>query len=277
MSIFIRPTKTIEDYQAIEQLQVDIWGDSVGVAPTPLLLTIAKESGVVLLAFDDDTPIGFAFGFLALTDDRRLKMASHQVGVLPEYQGTGAGYRLKLAQRQAMLDQNIELITWTFDPLQGRNARLNLRKLGAVCNTYIPNLYGQMDDDLNQGLPTDRFRVDWWVATPHVAQRLAGQVVEPDRPSPECPLLNPSTTRANGLPAPPDSVDSPATGRCLVEVPPDINVLKEQAPDLALKWRLHTREIFKTAFAQGYTAVDLLRREACNYYLLQKDWKPAQW
>lgn len=272
MSITIRPTAKIEDYHAIEWLQSEIWG-TFGVTPTHILLTIAKEGGVVLLALDDDRPIGFAFGFLALTDDRRLKLASHQAGVLPGYQSRNIGYQLKLAQREATLAKNIDHITWTFDPLQGRNARLNLRKLGAVCNTYIPNLYGNMADDLNQGLPTDRFRVDWWLSSEHVINRLdKGEPLPEPSPS-DYTILNRAKLLSNALPAPPASFTPPAGELCLVEIPDDINILKEKAPELALQWRLQTREIFTNAFAAGYTAIDLIRTEARNYFLLQKDMK----
>ncbi len=275
VTISIRPTAAIEDYIAIEQLQAEIWGGPASeVTPAHLLLTIAKEGGVVLLALDNDRPIGFAFGFLALTDDRRLKLASHQAGVLPQYQSRGVGYQLKLAQRQAALAKNLNLITWTFDPLQGRNARLNLRKLGAVCRTYIPNLYGEMADALNQGLPSDRFRVDWWLDSGHVTSRLASQFDEPDDSLRAWPVLNPANMSVR-LPVPADTVTPPTTDFCLVEIPANINALKEATPELARQWRLQTRQIFTLAFETGYTAVDMLRREGRNYYLLQKNWNPA--
>jgi predicted GNAT superfamily acetyltransferase len=267
MAISIRPSATIKDYEMIEWLQAEIWG-SLGIAPVHLLLTIAKEGGVVLLAFDDERPIGFAYGFLGLTENNQLKLASHQAGVLPAYQDHGVGYKLKLAQREAALAQNIKLITWTFDPLQGRNAHFNLRKLGAVCKTYIQNLYGDMDDDLNRGLPSDRFRVDWQLTTDHVIRRLSQQFIEPDLAG--VPILNPAALSAQGLLSPADHFDLPTERYSLVEIPADLIRLKVEAPDLALIWRLQTRQIFETAFSLGYTATDLLRRAGRNYYLLQK-------
>ena len=278
MTISIRPAQTVAEFRALEWLQSQIWGP-VDVAPVHILLTIAKEGGVVLIAFDGEEPVGFAYGFIGLAGDkvdaqgRRIKLASHQAGVLPNYQDRGLGYELKLAQREATLARHIDHITWTFDPLQGRNARFNLRKLGAVCHTYLPNLYGEMTDELNQGLPSDRFRVDWWLTTEHVTDRLAGRFVEPYL-SPDCPVLNPAAVLESNLPVPPDTFDLPVGDLCLVEIPADLSTLKQEVPDLALKWRLQTRDIFESAFATGYTAVDLLRREGRNYYLLQKDWQP---
>jgi predicted GNAT superfamily acetyltransferase len=273
MTISIRPPTTMREYQTIERLQSEIWGSSAGVTPVHVLLTIAKEGSLVLIALDNEEPIGFAYGFLGFTEDNRVKMASHQLGVLPAYQDRQIGHQLKLAQREAALAKNLNLITWTFDPLQGRNARLNLRKLGTVCNTYIPNFYGNMTDELNRGLPSDRFRVDWWIASEYVAQRVAGQFIKPELPSSEYPVLNPAQLLKNGLPAPAETFDLPNSNFCLVEIPVNLPTLKNVAPNLALKWRLQTREIFETAFSQGYTAVDLLRREGRNYYLLQKDWQ----
>jgi predicted GNAT superfamily acetyltransferase len=273
-TISIRPPATIADYQAIERLQVEIWGSDLGVSPLHLVLTIAKEGGVVLMAFDGELPVGFVFGFLGLTQDNRLKLASHQAGVLPAYQDRGLGYRLKLAQRAAALAKNLDLITWTYDPLQCRNGRLNLRKLGAVCNTYIPNLYGEMSDALNQGLPSDRFRVDWWIATEYVAQRLRSQYSGPEPTGTDYPILNPATMLDKGLMAPADTIDPPQGHYCLVEVPVDLTALKQEAPHLALQWRLQTRDIFETAFSQGYTVTDLIRRAGRNYYLLEKNWQP---
>lgn len=272
MTISIRPPVTIEEFEILEWLQAEIWGTGIGVTPGIFLYIIAKEGGVVLLAFDDDQPVGFAYGFLGLAENNRIKLASHQTGVLPAYQDSGLGYKIKLAQRQAVLAKNIDHITWTFDPLQGRNARFNLRKLGAVCNTYLPNLYGDMPDELNQGLPSDRFRVDWWLVSEHVNRRISGQIGRPDL-SATCPVLNPTTKLGNGLVVPTDNFDLPAGDQCLVEIPADLSVLKKEASDMALRWRLQTREIFQAAFSTGYTAIDLLRREGRNYYLLQNDWQ----
>lgn len=278
MAISIQPVTTVEECRLIEQLQIDIWGSSeLEVAPDHLVLTIAKEGGVVLLVRDEaNEPIGFAYGFIGLTEDRsRFKLASHQTGVLPAYQDRGLGYQLKLAQREATLALDLDLITWTFDPLQGRNARFNMNKLGTVCHTYLRDLYGNMRDELNQGLPSDRFKVDWWLAADHVVQRLTNpRRAEVWPPDSVCPIINQASFLENGLPVPRDIFDLPGTDSCLVEIPTDIQQLKTEALELAIKWRLHTRQVFELLFDRGYTAIDLLRREGRNYYLLQKDWMP---
>ncbi|MCB0191382.1 MAG: hypothetical protein KDJ65_05510 [Anaerolineae bacterium] len=273
MSIEIRSASTAEDCRIIEQLQRQVWGEGSGEVPFHLLLTVAKEGGVVLLALDQNRPVGFAFGFPALTKDGRLKIASHQAGVLPELHDQGLGYQIKLAQREATLALGIKLMTWTFDPLQGRNARFNFRKLGAVSNRYTPNLYGEMTDEINQGLPSDRFTAAWWLDSPHVLRRLSGEDVEPNGVALGWPVLNPAVPQPDGLFIPPDDVNLPHGPRCLVEIPADLAALKAKNAEAALTWRLQTRHIFQTAFEHGYTATDLLRHKGRNYYLLQKDWK----
>lgn len=277
MTISIRPVTTIAECQAIERLQIEIWGTTeLDVTPGPLMLIIAKEGGIVLLALDGTEPIGFSYGLLALTPENRLKLASHQTGVLPAFQSSRIGYQLKLAQREAALARQLDLVTWTFDPLQGRNAYLNLNKLGAVCNTYWRHLYGDMPDALNRGLPSDRFRVDWWIASAYVARRLARQT--PARtPAPSAyPLINPATVLPSGFLAAPSTFDPPHEPFCWLQIPPDFPVLKAAAPDLALRWRLHTRDVFEAYFGAGYTAVDLGRGDDRNFYLLQKAWQPDE-
>jgi predicted GNAT superfamily acetyltransferase len=271
MVIEIRTPASVEEYKALEWLQAEIWGTSLDIVPVPLLVTMAKEGGVVLIALDEGKPVGFAFGFPALVAGQ-FKLASHQAGVLQAYQDRGLGYRIKVAQREAALAKGFELITWTFDPLQGRNAAFNLRKLGAVCQTYYQNLYGDMDDELNRGLPSDRFRVDWWLASAHVSGRLEGRAPQPDLANLDYPILNAATRSKGELALPPEPITLPATPSCLVESPVDLVRLKREAPEAALLWRLQTRQIFETASNSGYTAIDLLRHKGRNYYLLQKDW-----
>ena len=271
MAIEIRTPASVEEYKALERLQAEIWGTTDDIVPVPLLVTIAKEGGVVLIALDGGKPVGFAFGFPALVAGQ-FKLASHQAGVLQAYQDRGLGYQIKVAQREVALAKGFELITWTFDPLQGRNAAFNLRKLGAVCQTYYQNLYGDMDDELNRGLPSDRFQVDWWLTSAHVSQHLEGRASQSALANLDSPILNAAIQAEGDLALPPETIALPATPSCLVEIPVDLARLKRAAPEAALQWRLQTRQIFETAFNSGYTAVDLLRHKGRNYYLLQKDW-----
>ncbi|HZY40386.1 MAG TPA: hypothetical protein VFF59_00140, partial [Anaerolineae bacterium] len=178
----IRPLRTLDDFRAAEDVQRAAWhGDELDIVPLHMLLTVAKNGGVLLGAFAPDQLVGFIFGFIGTGEHRfgpeapaavKIKHCSHQMGVLPEWQSKGVGYALKVAQREAVRNQGLRLITWTYDPLESKNAHLNIMKLGAVCHTYYRDLYGELRDDLNRGFPTDRFQVDWWIASNRVETRL---------------------------------------------------------------------------------------------------------
>lgn len=274
MTITIHTVTTIEECRVIEQLEIEIWDTTeLDATPASLLAILAKEGGIVLLALDGTEPAGFSYSLPGLTKDNRLKLVSHQTGVRSPYQNSGLGYQLKLAQREVALARQFDLVTWTFDPLQGRNAYLNLHKLGAVCNTYLRHLYGDMPDALNRGLPSDRFRVDWWIASSHVAHRLAGQSPTLTPAGSPYPIINPAPLLPNDFLAAPSAFDPPASPCCWLQVPLDFPLLKAGAPELALQWRLHTRDLFESYFNAGYTAVDFCRGDDRNFYLLQKDWQ----
>ncbi len=274
-SFHIRPIKTIEECRQAEDVQRAVWLlDDIDVTPSHVLLTLAKNGGVVLGAFatieGHEHMIGCVFGFLGTREGHygpeapaqvKLKHCSHQLGVLPEWQSRGVGYALKLAQREAARAQALRLVTWTYDPLESKNANLNVAKLGAVCNTYISNLYGELRDGLNRGLPTDRFQVDWWIASKRVQTRISSQRPPLTRDLYEQAgtiLMNEATFDDRGLPVPPDSIRPVEADRGLVEIPALFQDVKRLDPDLALAWRLHTRSIFEAAFASGYTVIDVL-------------------
>lgn len=268
---------------AVEGLQREIWGGSeVEIVPAHLLQTIASNGGVLLGAFDGPRMVGFVLGFVGVdtrSPDRvamsRLKHASHMLGVHPEYRDQGVGYQLKLAQRQFVLKQGIRLVSWTYDPLQSRNAYLNIRKLGALARSYLPDHYGDLRDGLNQGLATDRFQVEWWITSPRVETRIEGS----RKPLDLAHILAAGAVRANSvslnqanLPVP-DGWEAGLQGNLVVvEIPADIDTLRENDPELALRWREHTRSLFLKAFEEGYLVTDFVhfRRERLprSYYLM---------
>ena len=285
--------KTPEDMFAVEDLQRLVWPDSeIDIVPTHLLMAIVHSGGLVIGAFKKDEPqklIGFVFGFSALeakADQARPWHYSHQLGIHPDYRNHGLGFALKRAQWQMVRHQGLERITWTYDPLMSTNARLNIGKLGAVCNTYLRNLYGEMRDGLNVGIPSDRFRVDWWVHSLRVIRRLSRQrrltldlahyldagseiinrsnMDEAGWPLPPWRTL-PSDVELTALLRPNNLADggSEAGGNdfvpvLMVEIPADYLALKAAYLTLALEWRLHTRELFEHLFAQGYLVTDFV-------------------
>ena len=269
MTIEIHPLATAEDYRAAEQLQRDVWGaEDIEILSHDLLITVCKNGGVVLGAFDMEAGrrlAGFVFGFHGLDAGGRLKLCSHVAGVAREYQNLNIGYRLKLAQREQVLGQGVELITWTFDPLESRNARFNFHKLGATCDTYLRNLYGEMRDTLNAGLPSDRFQVDWRIASPRVEAALRDS-----RPNRVPSVLQAIDARLLNPGGPAGVVAALAGPRLLIEIPADFQALKARDAGLSRAWRQHTRELFEAAFAAGYVADDLLVEGGRSYYLLEE-------
>ncbi|WP_420643607.1 GNAT family N-acetyltransferase [Candidatus Leptofilum sp.] len=264
--IKIKPITDAAGCTAVEQLQLDAWklADYREVVPTHILLTFHKNGGVLLGAYAGERLVGFVVGFIGLMGDGRFKHASHQMGIHPQFQGQGIGTMLKLAQRQAVQQQGLDLITWTYDPLEIGNARLNIHKLGAVCRNYIPNLYGDADG-INAGLPTDRFQVNWHINSAHVENRLAGKdLVETAVPT--YLILNPALE--NGRPS--ETPKSPTEPTHFVQIPRNFQALKVQNLPLALAWRLQTRQLFTNLFAHNYTATDFILQNECAFYLVEK-------
>lgn len=284
----IRALKTIEEFQQIMEIQRVSWQmEDIEITPLHLILTVAKNGGVVLGAFDEvdghEKMIGFVFGFLGTREGHhapeapaavKLKHASHQMGVLPQWRDQSIGYALKVAQREAVRGQGLRLITWTYDPLESRNGNLNIIKLGAVCNTYLENVYGEIQDGLNRGLPTDRFQVDWWIASKRVETRLSRNRPPLTRELYEqagTKVLNKATFNTSSLPVPPDSSLVLNDLRGLVEFPALFQDVKRIDAELAMAWRTHTREILSNAFAAGYTVTDMLYERGAaprTYYVL---------
>ncbi len=265
-TLVLRPLEGVAEFRAAERLQQEVWGyDPITVIPLPQLMTAAKFGGLCLGVFDGDRLVAFLYGFVGLKDREPVHI-SQRLAVLPAYQDRGLGERLKRAQRDRVLAQGLRWVRWTYDPLESRNGYLNLVKLGAHARTYIADYYGPVSGHLNEGLPTDRFEVEWHVRSRRVADALAGR--HPIR-SPGAPPFAPSSllTRSEGRPdgllalrewrEPPAGAD----GVWYVEVPIDIQRTKRADPGLARDWRLASRELFQRLFARGYAASGVLRFE----------------
>lgn len=282
-AISIHPIHELNKMAEIEPVEQEIWGIAdIEVTCTHTLHALVENGGSLIGAYDEDRLVGFVLGIPAIINDLnrpltdRLKLYSYMAGVRPSYQGQGIGKRLKLAQREDALRQGYALITWTYDPLESLNARLNIGKLGAVCHTYHRHFHGDLGG-INAGLPTDRFNVDWWLDSEHVKGKVMGEKRPLSLPSLIAQgtiILNPTIINSAGLPIPPEAVAKP-TGASLIEIPTNIRAIKEQNFALAETWRLHTRHLFETAFAQSYTVTDFVWHRDENgrfhsYYLLTK-------
>lgn len=274
MPVTIRDLKNYSEMVAVRQLQQEIWGfddPNIGLYP-PLLNNAAKNGGIVLGAFDDETGrmVGFLFSFLGREPGGPLKLCSQNMGVKAEWRRHGIAEALKQTQRQRTIEQHLPLITWTFDPLEGPNANLNLHKLKAITRTYWRDMYGSDFGALNVGLPTDRLLVEWWVNGPRLA-------AEPDDEYEELVWDSPAIFETKGegtgrwITKADLSLNAPLV---LLETPADIHPLKAANMELALDWRLKVRNAFEKYFDKAYIAVDFIsaveRGQRRNRYVLQK-------
>ena len=256
----IRDLHTLPEFRAAVDLEQQIWGytDSSDLVTVPVFIITVKRGGILIGAFDNDRMIGFAFSIVGIKGGRPMQW-SHMMGVLPAYRRTGLGRQLKLAQRERALAGGFDLMEWTFDPLQALNAHLNFARLGVVCDEYVENLYGDSTSRLHRGTPTDRFVVQWHMTAPHVQRRIAppAPLAVREQDAHEAPTVN--ETAAGGRWRRPAGIHFPAgERRVCVEVPVGFTEMQQEAPDLALEWRLHSRTIFQTLFGRGYRAVDFL-------------------
>ena len=271
----IRILEKPEEMTAVEDLQQLVWpGPDIEVVPKDMLLAVIHNGGLAIGAFIGDALIGAVFGFAGFyptPDGPRLKHHSHLLAVHPDWRSKGVGFALKRAQWQMVRKQGLDRVTWTYDPLLSRNAHLNIARLGAICNTYLCSAYGEMQDGLNAGLPSDRFQVDWWLNTERVERRLSRR----SRPTltldhyraAEATLLEAHTDRESA-PRPPDRTPKLTGTLLLVEIPSDFLVLKAADLSLARDWRFYTREVFENAFATGYLVTDFVHDKRRSFYVL---------
>ena len=270
----IRRLETPEDYEACEKTMKEVWKfTDRDVIPAHILKPINDQGGLVLGAFEHEEMIGILVGFLAFYEGT-LHHHSHVTGVLQRYKGVG--YQLKQKQREFALSQGLNLVTWTFDPLQSSNAYFNFAKLGVISNTYYKDYYGEMSDLINVGLASDRFLVEWWIKSDDVVNRVEGTFEQPalEKMLSQVDVANETEKmqkfRKNV------SYDLHLHSKSvLVEISANLNAMKDETTGLAQEWRKITREIFETYFSRGYTTCNVLseivKGERRTFYLLRRD------
>jgi predicted GNAT superfamily acetyltransferase len=167
--IEIRRLSSLAEFSEALKLQQRVWGfaDSE-LLPLRFFVVASKIGGQVYGGYHDSEMVGFCLAVPGLKPDGRAYLHSHMLGVLPAYRDAGVGRRLKLRQREDALARGIELVEWTFDPLEIKNAFFNIERLGAIVRRYEANEYGAASSPLHGGLPTDRCVAEWWIATPRI-------------------------------------------------------------------------------------------------------------
>lgn len=276
--IEIREVETVADFKRCHDLQKVAWNmPDIMVIPYIALLTTQKHGGLVLGAYNGQEMIGFVCGMLARWEGR-FGLYSQRMGVMPAYRSQGVAYQLKAAQRQWAISQGYELIAWTYDPLEGANANLNLAKLGVVVRRYERDLYGESGAGLHAGLNSDRFWAEWHLKSRRVVERLKS----PARLAPAVllerhPVVNEVKWEAADRPRSGEPRLNLTDTPLLVEVPPDIQAMKTTDLTLARAWRMTTRLIFETYFERGYTVTDFatgfLEGQRRNFYLMEANFE----
>jgi predicted GNAT superfamily acetyltransferase len=255
--IAIRSCRGQDELEACVQLQVETWGyDPTDVIPRKAFLVWQKVGGQVIGAFDTNLPgagneggpeslVGFVLALPGIKSgpetglgagEPRPYLHSHMMAVKEGYRNRGLGVQLKLEQRKDALRRGIRLIEWTFDPLEIKNAFLNIHKLGAVARSYMVDFYGVSSSRLQGGLPTDRLLAEWRLDSPHVEAILEGRA-------------------KNSL-----VIEE------LIQVPATIYEWKasEAGREQALAVQMENRQKFLEAFSQGLAVLAFARDAAGN-------------
>jgi predicted GNAT superfamily acetyltransferase len=237
--IAIRKLHERSEFEEAVRLQRKIWGFAdVELLPVRVFIVAIKVGGQAYGAFDGDRMIGFLLAIPGLKPGGKYYLHSHMLGVLPQYRNEGVGRMLKLAQRTDALARGIDLIEWTFDPLEIKNAYFNLERLGAVARRYVPNQYGTTSSHLHGGLPTDRLVAEWYVAAPRTEAVLNRQPVQ--RPLVEARIA----------------------------VPNSISDLRKTDPARASAIQRSMAEEFRQHFDEGLAVIGMERSADSGTYLL---------
>ena len=235
----IHQLSALNEFNDAVRLQREIWGfDETELLPPRLFVVASKIGGQVLGAFDRNKMVAFCLCIPGLKPGGKFYLHSHMLGVLPQYRDTGIGRRLKWKQRDFALSREVDLIEWTFDPLEIKNAFFNIERLGAVVKRYVHNQYGTTTSPLHGGLPTDRLIAEWWLGTGRVMARSRDQQF------------------------PHGSIEE------RISVPLEIAQIREQDPSRARAIQTSVAEQFDRHFRNHLTVIGFEKDKQAGNYLL---------
>ena len=230
----------LEEFAEAVTLQQRIWGFAdIEAMPLRWFVVASQVGGQVFGACEGGQMVGFLGAVPGILPDGRPFMHSHMLGVLPKYRDRGVGRRLKLAQREEAIERGIDLVEWTFDPLEFKNAYFNLERLGAIVRRYEENLYGVTASPLHGGLPTDRCAAEWWLRSPRVEAAVAGKA----------PAQGPGER---------------------IAYPADMAHIRANDPARARAIQRANGEKFADAFARGLAATGFERTASEGVYFLER-------
>ena len=258
----IRPLRSANGYADCVSLQHQIWGADTDDTVPPAILKISQEvGGIAAGAFEDRRMIGCVFGISGVRAGCPVHW-SHMLAVQDDCRNRGIGRRLKLYQRDRLIELGINTVFWSYDPLVARNAHFNLVRLGAVVEEYVDDMYDiGSTTKTNTVIGSDRIVVRWELSSPKEHREEADAhpsnahfvTISPDPPLRDRPRH-----------------DFPDVSTVLLEIPPDIQSLKLKTPDVAAAWRSTTRLAFHHYFALGYRVATFVVTRRRTYYVLTK-------
>lgn len=243
LDITIKECSSTEDFRQCIELEQAVWkDDDLGIMPIRLYMISKACNAPTIGAFEPSGRlVGFVHTMIALMD-KHVIYHSHLAAVREDLRHKDIGHKMKLAQREHAIHAGVPLIVWTFDPLQSRNAHLNVNKLGAIIRRYEVNYYGEgLSAVFDADVPSDRVYAEWWVSSPHVESALAR-----NHPRVESPVES-------------------------VLIPQDINEVRAQSVEEHLKWRLRVREDFQRKLVTGRIVRGFERESGSSRFLLGLD------
>ena len=240
-SIEIHQLTTLEEFSAVVRLQREIWGfQDVELLPRRLFVVASKIGGQLLGAFHGPKMVAFCLCIPGLKPNGKSYLHSHMLGVLPPYRNTGLGRKLKVKQREYALEQGIDLIEWTFDPLEVKNAFFNIQRLGAIVRRYVHNQYGTTSSHLHGGLPTDRLTAEWWLQSTRAIAASSDAELQLDK----------------------DQIEA------RISVPADIADIRLKDPGAAREIQSSIGEQFSKHFGRGLAVTGFEKNDTEGAYLL---------
>lgn len=276
MTIAVETLRTLDDLAACERLQRRLLGDhtSASVLSVPALRAVA-ESGGLLLGVRSGAATRELVGAivdLSATWEGFGALFSHVFGVSPEARNRGVGSSLRAAERRLAQEGGIDIVRAWVDPLRSHESYLLWNKIGAIGTTYERNVFGELSDSANRGLATDRVHVEWWLRSPRTLALL-----DEGRPAShvrvrlhEMVVATRTKAASSGRRVLVDVKLEPGAAKVLVEIPVDVDLLRDEDPAEAGRWRVGTRELFEQLLGTGYLLVGLVHEGGRSFQLLEK-------
>lgn len=266
--VSIRKLSVKDEFIKLIDIQRVVWKHpDLDLTPVHQFCISTFMGGLVLGAFVEEELAGFVYSFPAIFKGKFCHH-SHLLAVLPQFQGYGLGKKLKWAQRREVLKLGLDLITWTYDPMQSRNANLNFHTLGVICRNYLPDFYGETPQlGLGPGIPTDRLLVEWPIKSARV-QKKAEESEEKSLDLSFLPKALEGYRAEDGSYQPKKPNLKLVAPVFLAETVREVRPL-QPTPEIIASWQTALRQVLTHYFKRGYAIVDFIFGEQC-YYLLEK-------